>query len=473
MKLRFSIHYRTAWGESLHVVIGYGSRDGRQRWQNLPMQTVDGDLWTLETAVMASPQKPVASFTYFYQVERMPGSAPNAASSNPNTSASAHDEDCLVRREWNVVKRTYAFDATKDYILADSWRDEVPTWCEPMMRDYSRTTAVLRLPVYRKTVFLRVRAPQLASDEWLAVCGNHPSMGEWNPQRYLSMTYVGNYEWLLSMNVDNIELPIYYKYVVIDRATRQLKRWEEGDDRYIDAAMVNREGAASGEPVSIQDHQVMVVGDDHLRITAASRSVAGIIVPVFALRYGHCYGVGDFGSLRQLADWAVQAGIERIQLSALTDSERVYSHPLHAVSLFALHPHYLDLSQLPPLRHDEDRRSFEQRRRELQAMTAADYEAVERVKADYVDRVFAEWGEATMQEKDFNDFMAANGEWLKPYAELCAQGSSPLRRSVRKTWFVQYHLHRQLQAATEYAQSKGVLITGDFPIGVSETKIRN
>ena len=35
MKLRFSIHYRTAWGESLHVVIGYGSRDGRLRWQNL------------------------------------------------------------------------------------------------------------------------------------------------------------------------------------------------------------------------------------------------------------------------------------------------------------------------------------------------------------------------------------------------------------------------------------------------------
>lgn len=457
MTLRFTIHYRTAWGESLHVVIGYGCRDGRQRWQNLPMQTTDGDLWTLETQVMESRHQAVESFAYYYQVE-------NAALATDDAVPSALDETTVVRKEWNQVKRNYAFDRTKDYVLADCWRDVPPIWCEAMLNDYGRMTDVLRLPVYRKTVFLRVAAPQLSADEWLAVCGNHPSMGEWNPQRYLSMTYVGNYEWLLSLNVDNIGLPIYYKYVVIDRATKQLKRWEDGDDRCIDAALVNHEGANGGEPVTIRDNQVMVVGDNHLRIPSASRSTAGIIVPVFALRYGNDYGVGDFGSLHQLADWAERAGIRRIQLSALTDSEEIYSHPLHAVSMFALHPHYIDLSQLPPLTSDDDRKAFQQRRTMLQALTAPDYEAVERVKADYIDKVFAEYGEATLQQKDFVDFMAANGEWLKPYAENCAKGSSPLRQTARKTWFVQYHLHRQLLAATEYARQKGVTITGDFPI---------
>ena len=34
-------------------------------------------------------------------------------------------------------------------------------------------------------------------------------------------------------------------------------------------------------------------------------------------------------------------------------------------------------------------------------------------------------------------------------------------------YFVQYHLHRQLKEASEYARSKGVILKGDLPIGVS------
>ena len=37
MKLKFAIHYNTAWGESLHVVIAYHSQDGTVRHQNLLM----------------------------------------------------------------------------------------------------------------------------------------------------------------------------------------------------------------------------------------------------------------------------------------------------------------------------------------------------------------------------------------------------------------------------------------------------
>ena len=43
MKLKFTIHYNTAWGESLHVVIAYHSQDGTVRHQNLMMQTEDGE----------------------------------------------------------------------------------------------------------------------------------------------------------------------------------------------------------------------------------------------------------------------------------------------------------------------------------------------------------------------------------------------------------------------------------------------
>lgn len=54
MKLKFSIQYGTQWGESLHVVLCYGSADGTERTANLLMNTDDGLMWTVETAVVHS-----------------------------------------------------------------------------------------------------------------------------------------------------------------------------------------------------------------------------------------------------------------------------------------------------------------------------------------------------------------------------------------------------------------------------------
>ena len=61
MKLKFTIPYATQWGEALHVVLCYQSKDGTKRRQNQLMQTQDGQLWTLETAVVESRQHPVCA----------------------------------------------------------------------------------------------------------------------------------------------------------------------------------------------------------------------------------------------------------------------------------------------------------------------------------------------------------------------------------------------------------------------------
>ena len=68
MKLKFSIHYSTAWGEGLYVAITYHTDGQRSRNYLLPMVTDDGEVWTLETSVMESRQRPVTSFSYYYQV---------------------------------------------------------------------------------------------------------------------------------------------------------------------------------------------------------------------------------------------------------------------------------------------------------------------------------------------------------------------------------------------------------------------
>ena len=93
MKLRFSIQYGTQWGENLHVVIRYDSADGTRKQYNLLMTTDDGTFWTLETAALVSRQHPIASFSYYYQVEDGDGH--------------------VIRKEWAQVPRTYPFDSSK------------------------------------------------------------------------------------------------------------------------------------------------------------------------------------------------------------------------------------------------------------------------------------------------------------------------------------------------------------------------
>ena len=220
MKLKFSIYYRTAWGESLHVMLAFHSEDGTVREQNLLMQTTDGELWTLETAALMSRHHPLSHIVYRYQVENAGGD--------------------VLRREWDFVPRIYHFDATKDYVFPDQWRDR-PLPLHLYSNAYLTTVGgrrdeqveAMRLPLFRSTIVFRVSAPQLKAGQSVAVCGSHPAIGSWSPSRYQLMQYAGCGEWMLSVNAMGWPLPVEYKYVVVDNKTHELVSWEEGDNRVI------------------------------------------------------------------------------------------------------------------------------------------------------------------------------------------------------------------------------------------------
>jgi 4-alpha-glucanotransferase len=218
MKLKFTINYGTQWGESLHVVISYKSLDGTVKTFNLLMQTEDGVSWSLDTAVVESRQHPIDSFTYYYQVE--------------------DGEGRVLRREWTGVPRAYHFDSSKNYVLPDLWRD-IPlnyhlyssAYRITMGMTAGESAQVMRVPFYRKTILFRVSAPQLRHGQSLAILGSHPALGDWNTARFLRMDYIGDNDWILSVNVDAIFLPIEYKYVIVDDTTNSLVAWEDGDNR--------------------------------------------------------------------------------------------------------------------------------------------------------------------------------------------------------------------------------------------------
>ena len=450
MKLRFSIQYATQWGENLHVVITYSSADGTRKQYNLLMTTDDGTQWTLETAALESRQHPISTFTYYYQLE--------------------DGDSRVLRREWTQVPRTYPFDSSKSYILLDQWRD-LPLQHHLYSSAYRITSGLavgdavqpVRMPLYRKTILFRVSAPQLVSGQSVALIGSHPTLGGWNPTRYLRMEYLGQSEWMLSVNVDSILLPLEYKFVIVDDHTNTLLTWEEGDNRVVEG-----NGDPTAPDVQLRDGSVLVLYGGGLRVKEHTWRAAGVVVPVFSLRSEHSYGVGDFGDLRRLVDWAVETGMKVIQILPVNDTTVSHhwsdSYPYNIVSAFALHPHYLDLEELGTLKSKSRMTAYRRQRQELNALGYSDYEAVDRVKTEYVRELFAERGQQTLDSKEFKAWYADNKDWLEPYVKF-------LSGVAEEIYFIQYHLHCQLKAAADYARSKGVILKGDVPIGVNRESV--
>ena len=458
MKLKFTIHYRTAWGESLHVLIDYHRQDGTVSSQNLLMQTDDGDLWSLETSALMGRQQALSHIVYAYQVEDADGK--------------------VLRSEWDEVPRIYHFDASQDYVFPDEWRDR-PLPLHLYSAAYETTVhrrrgehvEPLRLPLFRRTVVFRVSAPQLKSGQAVAVCGSHPAIGSWNTSRYQRMEYAGQQEWMLSINAQGWLLPVEYKFVVINEQSHELVSWEEGDNRVVSI------DAVDGNHAEIPDGTVLTLHGGHLRLREEAWRAAGVSVPVFSLRSTHSFGVGDFGDLRRLVDWAVLTGMKFIQVlpvnDTTTDGHWNDSYPYNIVSAFALHPHYVDLEAAGTLRSKSQMTQFLRRRQELNALPYSDYEAVGRVKNEYLQALFAEQGEQVMASQDFKDFVCTNEYWLKPYATLWQKRNEQLEMSNEASFliYVQYLLHTQLKAAADYAREKGIVLKGDLPIGVNRDSV--
>ena len=450
MKLKFNIHYGTQWGESLHVVVSFLSSDGIKKIANLLMLTDDGTFWTLETSVVESRQHPINSFSYYYQVE--------------------DEEGHVLRREWTMIPRSYHFDTSKNYVLSDLWRD-IPIQYHLYSSAYITTKGLvrdeqvkpLRVPLYRKTIIFRVSAPQLLKGQSLAIVGSHPALGDWNAARYLKMEYLGQFDWMLSVNVDAVLLPLEYKYVVIDDATNALVAWEEGDNRTTDGLM-------PPDVTAVPDGTVLVAYGENLRIKEQTWRAAGVVVPVFSLRSDSSYGVGDFGDLRRLVDWAVIVGMKVIQILPVNDTTTSHSwsdsYPYNIISAFALHPHYLELEAFGSLKSKSKMTAYHRQRRELNALSYSDYEAVDRVKTAFINDLFEERGRQTLDSKEFKSWFETNRDWLEPYAQWCVD-SSLFTLHYSLIYFTQYHLHLQLKAAADYARSKGIVLKGDIPIGVN------
>ena len=474
MKLRFSIYYKTKWGESIWVEVKLTTSEGVRKTYLQQLSTDDGERWATEVAVMESRHRIFTSFEYEYQVRC--------------------GDDYLQRSEWSIVPRRIPCENAHDYVMNDSWKD-IPLMSHLYTKAYvttSRSDTVagddlvpLRLPLYRKTLFFRVSAPQLKSGQSVALCGSHPALGGWSTSRYMKMTYCGCSVWTITMNVDSLFPEIEYKYVVINDSTLEFIDWEGGGNRKVDVS-------------SIRDGEVTVLNDGILRLAESTWRVAGVALPVFSLRSEHSCGVGDFGDVKRIVDWMDLVGLKILQILPVNDTTMQHnwqdSYPYNIISTSALHPQYVDLEQAGKLSDPSLMVEYNRRRAELNALDYTDYEAVERVKKEYLHRLYQECHDTIANNEDYIHFVEKNALWLQPYAAFCilrdkhhtarftdwGENAVYDRKKTQEIcdtdeahfiFYVQYLLHTQLKQASDYAASKGIILMGDMPIGVSRDSV--
>jgi len=202
---------------------------------------------------------------------------------------------------------------------------------------------------------------------------------------------------------------------------------------------------------------------------------AGVVIPIFSLRSEGSFGVGDFGDLKLMVDWADKTGQRFIQVLPINDTNMTGtwqdSYPYNAISIYALHPQYTDFRQLPAIKDEKLRAHFEKLRKELNALPQIDYERMFQAKMEYLQVLYEQEWRSVSRTKAYKDFFAHNEQWLRPYAEFCCRRDKNNKSLASFWYYVQYHLDQQMRGAHQYARQHHVVLKGDIPIGISRDSV--
>ena len=454
MKILFNIEYQTTFGEFLMLNIVTDEQSGKVQQHKLT--TLDGLHWFCELSKTA---KPGTYIDYYYSVMR-------------------GDEE--ARHEWLVQPHRLEFVAQKGmhYTIYDHWVDTPEdaymyssAFTDCIManqRELSPTTE------FQQTVRLKVRAPQIRIGEQLGLVGAGEVLGEWDVNKAQPMYEHEYHEWVISLDASKLPQTIEFKFVLLGL---DQPIWEQGENRVV-------------ELPPIGSNEVIVYELSQVYFPVYPWKGAGTVIPIFSLRSEGSFGVGDFGDLKMMIDWADKTQQRVIQVLPINDTNMTYtwqdSYPYNSISIYALHPQYTDLRQLPEIKDEERKAHYEQLRKELNALPQIDYERVNKAKLEYLRELFAqEWG-AVSRRASYKEFFEQNKEWLVPYAAFCyyrdkygtavfsewpkeatVKAIKSTNKDVQFWYFVQYNLDQQMHAAHDHARNHHVILKGDIPIGIS------
>ena len=467
MKLTFRIEYRTAWGEMLGATLCGNDN------QPIMLSTGDGIRWEGSAEMTDAPAG--IPISYRYGVYR--------------------DGQC-IRRESGTMPHIFCPGKKRNchYILDDFWKDlpqESYLYSSAFSGDYQSANSIKTMAPADCSITFRALCPCLHhKHQQLGICGRGAALGNWDCKQTVLMEEIQANEWTVTLNAASLEFPLEYKFVACNADTKEVEEWEAHNNR-----LLCIDGMKKGE--------IYLTPESEVRFTSSARKVAGTAIPVFSLRSEGSFGVGDFGDLKKLIDWAVSTHQQAIQILPINDTTITNtwmdSYPYNSISIYAFHPMYIDLRQLGKLKDKEALAFYEEKRKELNALPQIDYEAVNNTKRAYLKSIYQQTGKKVLASAEFKKFFIENEHWLLPYAafsylrdqygtpnfsqwpehneyhadEIAAMciPESDCYEEIAFYYYIQYNLHIQLLDAGNYAREKGIIFKGDIPIGISRNSV--
>ena len=458
MEIHFYLRYHTNTGESCLVSVGEQAP--------VSLEYLNEEFWHGRLELTAPAPETLA---YRYHVQKADGS---------------------LTTEWET-ERVLPADFNGSYLqVVDYWNPastvENAFLTKPFQTVFlkNNTPQTLRKPAGPTHLF-RVKAPLVQGDEVLCLLGHGKALRLWDTSAPLLLQREGNW-WTLRLDLAQEDFPLAYKYGLWNTRTNRFLGFENGANRTL------------YQFTDQEKPELTILHDGFARLPAPNWKGAGVAIPVFSLRSQRSFGIGEFTDLPALVDWGKSVGLKLIQLLPINDTTATHTwtdcYPYAAVSAFALHPIYLNVEAVAGKKHAALWKKLVKKQQELNALEVVDYEAVLQHKWDIIRQLYDLQKAAWANDPAYQTYYVANRHWLAPYAAFCRlrdlNGTADFNQwsehrqyvaaeieqmlapnsveydQVALHLFVQWHLHCQLQAATDYAHAQGLILKGDLPIGI-------
>lgn len=469
IQLHFQIRYHTKFGQNLfltgdHVILGNGDAANA-----IPMQYLNEQAWAVSLEL---PKNIIASpIQYNYILVNADGSTVvDWGNDRVIDFQEINTNQIHFIDTWNhagYIENTFYAEAFQQVLLKENH------------------TQHKSKKVKQPTHLFRIKSPLLLKNQIICISGTFNEANNWSEEQLILMGKNADSPFFeVSLNLSNDQFPIEYKYGVYDLELKKLVQFEEGDNRILHQ-LTNR-------------GQITIVNDGFTYLPNQTWKGTGVAIPVFSLRTQSSFGVGEFSDLMKMTDWASQVGLKMIQLLPVNDTTATAtikdSYPYAAISAFALHPLYLNLSKIAGEEQKKQLQYLEKDRLRLNILPTVDYGTVIKLKLGFAQKVYKTNGKQLLQQASFKAFFQQNKHWLISYGVFCylrdefgtvdfgkwpaykhykeqdiaalASPDSAAYYDIAFHYFLQYHLHVQLKEASAYAREKGIIIKGDIAIGV-------
>ncbi|WP_447642902.1 MULTISPECIES: 4-alpha-glucanotransferase [Chitinophagaceae] len=351
-----------------------------------------------------------------------------------------------------------------------------------------RDAVVSKAVAATSTHLFQVKVPYLRPNESVCVLGEDEALGAWDFSKYRPLNYNSQMRvWETALPIKVANSHVAYKYGIFDKQTKEIVRLENGANRI---------------SFTLQEKGLVVQNDGFINLLEKHWKGAGVNIPLFSIRSNKDLGIGDLGSIYSMVDWMSSVGLKLLQLLPINDTTVTKtwedSYPYSAISVYALHPIYVDINRLltAELKSQPAIKALLETGKQLNELAQVDYEAVLHLKWQLIEAAYVVLGKQTIDTDGYQTFVRENSSWLKAYAAFSVLRdqyqsavydgwkdahaySDPLFDKLYKSkkdkiqlyFFVQYILSRQLSDAVQYAHTHQVALKGDIPIGVDRYSV--